>query len=60
MSFGGGTIHEGALLGDVCGPSWTYVHWDSSVSLIGSAVPLVEAPSNHCSSSLHSLVPAEH
>ena len=60
MSSGGGTIHEGALLGDVCSPSWTYVHWESSVSPIGSVVPQVEAPSNHYSSSLHSLVPVEH
>ena len=49
-----------SLLGDVCDPSWTYMHWDSSVSPVDSVVPQVEAPSNHCSSSLHSLVPVGH
>ena len=45
-----------SLLGDVCGPSWTYIQWDSSVSPIGYVVPQVEAPSDHYSSSLHNLV----
>ena len=49
-----------SLLGDVCGPSWTYMHWDSSISPVGSSVPQVEAPSSHYSSSLHSLVPVGH
>ena len=49
-----------SLLGDVCGPSWTYMHWDSYVSPVGSVVPQVDAPSNHCSSSLHSLVLVGH
>ena len=44
-------------LGDVCGLSWTYMHWDSFVPPIGSTAPQVEAPSNHCSSSLHCFVP---
>ena len=44
-------------LGDVCGPSWTYMHWDSSVPFVDSAIPQVEAPSDHCSTSLHSFVP---
>ena len=49
-----------SLLGDVCDPSWTYMHWDFSVSPVDFVVPHVEAPSNHCSSSLHSLVPVGH
>ena len=49
-----------SLLGDVCGPSWTYMHWDSSVPHVGSIVPQVEALSSHCSNSLHSLVPVGH
>ena len=58
MSSVGGTMHEGTLtLGDVCGPPWTYMHWDSFVSPVGSTVPQVEVPSDHRSSSLHSLVP---
>ena len=32
-----------SLLGDVCGPSWTYMHWDSFVPYIGYTVPQVEA-----------------
>ena len=47
-------------LGDVYGPSWTYMHWDSSISPVGSAISQVEAPSDHYSSSLHSLVPVGH
>ena len=47
-------------LGDVCGPSWTYMHWDFSVPLIGSVVPQVEALSDDYSSSLHSFVPMGH
>ena len=47
-------------LGDICGPSWTYMHWDPSVTPIGSAIPQVEAPSDHCSGSLHSFVPVGH
>ena len=38
------------LLEGVYGPSWSYMHWDSSVSPIGSFVPQVEAPSVNCSS----------
>ena len=49
-----------SLLGDLCGSSWTYMHWDSSVPPVGSVIPLVEAPSGHCSSSLHSLIPMGH
>ena len=49
-----------SLLGDVCGPSWTYMHWDSSVPSVSSIVPQVEAPYDYCSSSLHSLVLVEH
>ena len=48
------------LLGDVCGPSWNYMHWDSFVSPIGFAVPQVEAPSDDCSCSLHSLILVGH
>ena len=47
-------------LGDVCGPSWIYMHWDSSVSPVGSVVPQVEAPSDHCSCSLRNPVPMGH
>ena len=47
-------------LGDVCGPSWTDMHWDPSVSPVGSAIPQVEAPSDYCSSSLHSFVHVGH
>ena len=36
------------------------MHWDSSVSLVGSAVAQVEAPSNHYSNSLHNPVPVGH
>ena len=54
MSFGGGTINGvHSPLGDVCGPLWTYMHWDSSVPPISSAVRQVEAISDHCSSLLH-------
>ena len=49
-----------SLLGDVCGPSWTYMHWDSSTSPVGSAIPQVEPPSSHYLSSLRSLVPVGH
>ena len=49
-----------SLLGDVCCPSWTYMHWDSSVPPVGSAVPQVAAPFDHCSSSLHSFVLVGH
>ena len=49
-----------SFLGDVCGPSWTYMHWDSSVPPVGSAVPQVGAPSGHYSGSLHSFVPVGH
>ena len=47
-------------LGDVYGPSWTNMHWDSSVPPVDSVVPRVEAPSDHCSSLLHSFVPMGH
>ena len=47
-------------LGDVYGPSWTYMQWDASVPLVDSVVPQVEAPSDHCSSLLHSFVPIGH
>ena len=47
-------------LGDVCGPSWTNMQWDPSVSPVGSTVPQVEAPSDHCSNSLHNFVPMRH
>ena len=47
-------------LGDVCGPSWTCMHWDPFVSPIGSVVPQVEAPSDRYSSSLHNPVPVGH
>ena len=53
-------MREHSPLGDVCGPSWTYMHWDSSVPLVGSIAPQVEALSDHCSSSLHSLVYVGH
>ena len=46
-----------SLLEGVYGPSWSYMHWDSSVSSVGSTVPQVEAPSVDYSSSLHNLVP---
>ena len=49
-----------SLLGDVCGPSWTYMHWDSSIPPVGSIVLQVGVPSGHYSSSLHSLVPVGH
>ena len=49
-----------SLLGDVCGPSWTYIHWDSPVPHVGSVVPQVGAPSGHYSGSLHSLVLVGH
>ena len=49
-----------SLLEGVYGPSWSYKHWDSSVSHVDSVVPQVEAQSNHCSSSFHSLVLMEH
>ena len=49
-----------SLLQGVYGPSWSYMHWDSSVSPVSSVVPQVEAPSIDCSSSLHSLVPVGH
>ena len=47
-------------LGDVCGPSWTYMHRYPSVSPVGSVVTHVEAPSDHCSNSLHRFVPVGH
>ena len=49
-----------SLLEGVYGPSWSYMHWDFSVSLFYSIVPQVEAPFVDCSSSLHSLVLVEH
>ena len=49
-----------SLLEGVYGPSWSYMHWNSSVSHVGSNVPQVEAPYVDCSSSLHSLVLVEH
>ena len=49
-----------SLLEGVYGPSWSYMHWDSFVSPVGSAAPQVEAPSVDCSSSLHSSVLVEH
>ena len=49
-----------SLLEGVYGPSWSYMHWDSSVSPVGSVVPQVEAPFVDCSSSLHNLVLVEH
>ena len=52
------TAHS--LLGYVYGPSWTYMHWDSSVPPVGSVVPQVGVPSGHYSGSLHSLVPVGH
>ena len=36
------------------------MHCDSSVPPVGSAVPQVEDPSDHCSSSLHNFVPIGH
>ena len=36
------------------------MHWDPSISLVGSTVPQVEAPSDHYSSSLHNFVPVGH
>ena len=61
LSFVGGTMHKGTLpLGGGMWPSWTYMHWDSFVCLIGSAAPQVEASSDHYSSSLHNLVPVGH
>ena len=49
-----------SLLEGVYGPSWSYMHWESSVSPINFVVPQVEAPSVDCSSSLHNLILAEH
>ena len=61
MSSGGGTIHEGAPpLGDVCCPSWTYMHWDSSVPSVGSTAPQVEAQYGNSSNSLHSFILVGH
>ena len=45
-----------SLLEGVYGSSWSYMHWDSSVSLVGFVVPQVEAPSVYYSSSLHNSV----
>ena len=53
-------MREHSLFEGVYGPSWSYMHWDSSVSPVGSVVPQVEAPSVDCSSSLHSLDLVEH
>ena len=36
------------------------MHWDPSISPVGSAVPQVEAPFDHCSSSIHNFVPMGH
>ena len=49
-----------SILGDVCGPSWTYMHWDSSILPVGFVVPQVGAPFSHCLGSIHSLVPVEY
>ena len=61
MSSGGGTIHEGALTLGGC--MWSLMDLYALGFLctpIGSTAPRVEAPSNHCSSSLHSLVLVGH
>ena len=61
MSSTGGTIHEGALT--LRGCMWSLMDLYalvSSVSHVGSVVTHVEAPSDHCSNSLHRFVPVGH
>ena len=54
-------MHEGALTvgGCIC-PSLIYMHWGFFEPSVGFAIPQVEAPSDHCVCSLHSLILVEH
>ena len=54
-------MHEGALTLEECMLSLMDLYALGFLCIpIGSAVPRVEAPFDHCSSSLHSLAPVEH
>ena len=49
-----------SLLEGVYDLSLIYIHWDFCEPPGGFAVPQVEAPCDHCVSSLHSLILVEH